>query len=151
MSTTVTRSTGSVTRSICCRSTLPAKAASCTSAAIRGLANGSLGRTKTEIAEAKAKGIQPTHGAGFAYLEGPDGAIIDYQGNLPTERFQPRPHVPEDPFCAELWYRQHLNAHVNQAPGRPVYTQANRKVAPPGPHSSPRECSVCRWVSALTM
>src|SRR4029079_4804853 len=32
-------------------------------------ANGSLGRTKTEIAEAKAEGIQPTHGAGFAYLE----------------------------------------------------------------------------------
>lgn len=48
---------------------------------------GSLGRTKAQIADAKAKGIQPTHGAGFGYLQGPDGAIIEYQGNMPEERF----------------------------------------------------------------
>ena len=93
--------------------------------------NGSLGRTKTEIAQAKANGIQPTHGAGFAYLEGPDGAIIEYQGNIPAERFNHVHRYQKDPFCAELWYRQHLNARVNQAPGRPVYTEANCQVAPP--------------------
>jgi hypothetical protein len=37
----------------------------------------------------------------------------------------------QDPFCAELWYRQHLNARVNQAPGRPVYTETNCKLARP--------------------
>jgi hypothetical protein len=80
---------------------------------------------------AKAKGIQPTHSAGFAYLEGPDGGIIEYQGNLPAERFNHVHMYQKDPFCAELWYRQHLNARVNQAPGRPVYTEANCNVAPP--------------------
>ena len=94
-------------------------------------ANGSLGRTKSEIAEAKAKGIQPTHGAGFAYLEGPDGAIIEYQGNMPAERFNHVHMYQKDPFCAELWYRQHLSARVNQAAGRPVYTEANCKMDRP--------------------
>src|SRR5207247_3178293 len=41
---------------------------------------GVLGLTKAQIAEAKAKGVQPAGGAGFAYLQGPDGAIIEYQG-----------------------------------------------------------------------
>jgi catechol 2,3-dioxygenase-like lactoylglutathione lyase family enzyme len=94
-------------------------------------AAGSLGRTKSEIAEAKAKGIQPTHGAGFAYLEGPDGAIIEYQGNMPAERFNHVHLYQKDPFCAELWYQKHLNAKVNQAAGRTAYTEANCKVARP--------------------
>jgi catechol 2,3-dioxygenase-like lactoylglutathione lyase family enzyme len=94
-------------------------------------ANGSLGRTQSEIADAKAKGVQPTHGAGFAYLEGPDGAIIEYQGNMPAERFNHVHMYQKDPFCAELWYQQHLNARVNQGRGRPVYTEANCKMAPP--------------------
>jgi catechol 2,3-dioxygenase-like lactoylglutathione lyase family enzyme len=94
-------------------------------------AAGSLGRTKAEIAEAKAKGIQPTHGAGFAYLEGPDGAIIEYQGNMPAERFNHVHMYQKEPFCAELWYHQHLNARVNRSPGRPVYTEANCKMARP--------------------
>jgi catechol 2,3-dioxygenase-like lactoylglutathione lyase family enzyme len=48
---------------------------------------GALGLTRAQIAEAKAKGVQPSGGAGFAYLAGPDGAIIEYQGNMPAERF----------------------------------------------------------------
>lgn len=94
-------------------------------------AAGSLGRTKAEIVEAKAKGIQPTHSAGFAYLEGPDGAIIEYQGNMPAERFNHVHLYQRDPYCAELWYQKHLNAPVNPAAGRPVYTETTCKVAPP--------------------
>jgi len=94
-------------------------------------ANGSLGRTKAEIAEAKAKGIQPTHGAGFAYLEGPEGAIIEYQGNLPAERFNHVHMFQKDPYCAELWYQKHLNAKVTPAAGRAPYTEANCKVSRP--------------------
>jgi len=92
---------------------------------------GSLGLTRAQIADAKAKGIQPTHGAGFAYLEGPDGAIIEYQGNMPTERFNHVHLFQQDPYCAELWYRQHLNAPQNGAPGQPHYTEATCKVARP--------------------
>ena len=36
---------------------------------------GALGLTKAGIADAKAKGVKPTGGAGFAYLRGPDDAI----------------------------------------------------------------------------
>ncbi len=88
--------------------------------------NGSLGLTKAEIAEAKAKGVQPTRGAGFAYLEGPDGVIIEYQGNLPAERFNHVHLFQKDPYCAELWYRKHLNA-----PGQSRYTEDSCKVPRP--------------------
>jgi len=87
---------------------------------------GSLGLTKAEIADAKAKGVQPTHGAGFAYLAGPDGAIIEYQGNMPAERFNHVHLFEENPYCAELWYQEHLNA-----PGKSRYTEANCKVPRP--------------------
>lgn len=87
---------------------------------------GSLGLTKAQIADAKAKGVQPTHGAGFAYLEGPDGAIIEYQGNMPAERFNHVHLFEENPYCAELWYQEHLNA-----PGPVRYTEANCKVPKP--------------------
>ena len=132
MSTRVTQSTGSVKRSICCRSTPPAKAAWCTSAAIRGLERTDLwAAPRPRLPKPKPKGFSRRTGAGFAYLEGPDGAIIEYQGNIPAERFNHVHRYQKDPFCAELWYRQHLNARVNQAPGRPVYTEANCQVAPP--------------------
>lgn len=87
---------------------------------------GSLGLTKAQIADAKAKGVQPTHGAGFAYLEGPEGAIVEYQGNMPAERFNHVHLFEKDPYCAELWYQKHLNA-----PGKSRYTEANCKVPRP--------------------
>jgi len=94
-------------------------------------ANGSLGRTKAEIAEAIAKGIQPTHGAGFAYLEAPDGAIIEYQGDMPAERFNHVHMFQKDPYCAELWYHQHLNAPLSAAAARAAYTEVNCRVPLP--------------------
>ena len=90
---------------------------------------GSLGLTRAQIAEAKAKGVKPTGGAGFAYLEGPDGAIIEYQGNMPAERFNHVHLFQEHPFCAQLWYQKHLNAPVAQ--GAAQRTEANCKVPPP--------------------
>ena len=90
---------------------------------------GALGRTKAQIAEAKEKVIQPTHApAGFAYIGGPDGAMIEYQGNMPAERFNHVHMYQDDPFCAQLWYQKHLNV---RAGGRgPTYTEANCKVEP---------------------
>lgn len=89
---------------------------------------GVLGLTKPQIAEAKANGVKPRGGAGFAYLEGPDGAIIEYQGNMPVERFNHVHMYQEQPFCAQLWYQKHLEATISQAAARNLRTEADCKV-----------------------
>src|SRR4029077_884830 len=45
-------------------------------------AGGTLGRTKPQIAEAKANGVKPAGGAGFAYLLPPHAAAVDHQGKF---------------------------------------------------------------------
>ena len=75
-------------------------------------AGGVLGRTKAQIAEAKAEGVQPTRVGGFAYMQGPDDALVEYAGNHPAERFNHVHFFHEAPFCAQLWYQKHLNAPV---------------------------------------
>src|SRR6266540_1505735 len=70
------------------------------------------GRTKAQIAEAKATGVQPTRTGGFGYMQGPDNALVEYAGNHPAERFNHVHMYQDDPFCAQLWYQTHLNAPV---------------------------------------
>ena len=90
---------------------------------------GLLGLSKAQIAEAKTKGVKPLGGAGFAYLRGPDNSLIEYQGNMPAERFNHVHMYQEDPFCAQLWYRKHLNAATPQTPaGASPRTEADCKV-----------------------
>jgi catechol 2,3-dioxygenase-like lactoylglutathione lyase family enzyme len=96
---------------------------------------GLLGLTKTQIADARAKGAKPRGGAGFAYMAGPDGTLIEYQGNMPAERFNHVHMYQEDPFCAQIWYRNHLKAPGPQAgtsaanvAGATPRTEANCKV-----------------------
>jgi catechol 2,3-dioxygenase-like lactoylglutathione lyase family enzyme len=93
---------------------------------------GVLGLTKAQIGEAKAKGVKPNGGAGFAYIRGPDDALVEVQGDMPAERFNHVHMYQEDPFCAQLWYRAHLNAVVPQGRGGEARTEANCKV-PRGP------------------
>jgi len=91
---------------------------------------GVLGLTKAQITAARAEGVKPAGGAGFAYMAGPDNALIEYQGNFPAERFNHVHMFQEDPFCAQLWYQQHLNAAaVPSRSGEPPRTEANCKVA----------------------
>ena len=73
---------------------------------------GVLGLTKPQIVEAKATGVQPTRVGGFAYMQGPDDALVEYAGNHPAERFNHVHMFQEDPYCAQLWYQKHLNAPV---------------------------------------
>ena len=91
--------------------------------------SGGLGLTKEGIAEAKATATQPAGGAGFAYLQGPDDAIVEYQGDMANERFNHIHMFQEQPYCAQLWYQQHLNAAA-PAPrgGQPPRTDANCRV-----------------------
>ena len=89
-------------------------------------AGGTLGRTKAQIEEGKATGVKPAGGAGFAYLQGPEGIAIEYQGNMPAERFNHVHMYQDDPVCAVQWYQRHLNA---RASGRgPQRTEADCKM-----------------------
>lgn len=74
---------------------------------------GALGRTRAEIAEARARGVQPTHTGGFAYMSGgPEDALFEIAGDYPAERFNHVHMWHEHPFCALIWYKKHLNAPV---------------------------------------
>ena len=91
---------------------------------------GTLGRTRSEINEAKANNIQPTRVGGFAYLNGPDRAIVEYAGNYPVERFNHVHMYQENPLCAQLWYQKHLMAggRENAPPLAADITEAHCKV-----------------------
>lgn len=90
---------------------------------------GVLGLTNAQIAEARAKGMKPVGGNGFAYMAGPDGAIIEYLGNQPVERMNHVHMWQEQPYCAQLWYQKHLNAApVAGRIAEPPRTEANCKV-----------------------
>jgi hypothetical protein len=88
---------------------------------------GVLGRTRAQVADAKARGVKPNGGAGFAYLRGPDDALVEYQGNMKTERFNHVHMYQEQPYCAQLWYQKHLNLPVS--PKQELRTEANCAVA----------------------
>jgi len=94
------------------------------------------GLTKTQIAEARASGVQPTRKGGFGYMRGPDDALVEYAGNHPAERFNHVHMFQDDPFCAQLWYQTHLNAPVfaGRTSATPL-TEATCTV-PRGPHRS---------------
>ena len=88
-----------------------------------------LGLTKAQIADARARGIKPAGGGGFAYMEGPEDTLVEYAGNYPAERFNHVHLYQDDPFCAQLWYEKHLNARPMAGRERPAsMTEANCKV-----------------------
>jgi catechol 2,3-dioxygenase-like lactoylglutathione lyase family enzyme len=78
---------------------------------------GVLGLTRAQIAEARAANVPPRGGAGFAYMAGPDAAIVEYQGNMPVERFNHVHLYQEEPACADEWYRRHLLAPAGRTRG----------------------------------
>jgi catechol 2,3-dioxygenase-like lactoylglutathione lyase family enzyme len=89
---------------------------------------GVLGLTKAQIAEARQKGLGPAGGGGFAYMNGPDDALVEYAGDHPAERFNHVHLYQEDPLCAQLWYQKHLNAPPRAGWGGAPVTEADCKV-----------------------
>src|SRR5712691_1720400 len=91
---------------------------------------GVLGLTRTQLEDAKKNNVKPAGGAGFAYIRGPDDAMIEVQGDMPAERFNHVHMYHEDPFCSGLWYQKHLNAPAPQGRrgGAEPRTDANCKV-----------------------
>jgi len=83
--------------------------------------DGVLGLTRAQIAEAKAAGVQPTRDGGFAYMRGPDDALLEYMQDPTAERMNHVHFFHEQPFCAQLWYQTHLNAAaLPPRPGTPA-------------------------------
>jgi catechol 2,3-dioxygenase-like lactoylglutathione lyase family enzyme len=97
---------------------------------------GVLGLTKSQLADAKKNNVKPTGVAGFAYIRGPDDAVVEVQGDMPAERFNHVHMYQEDPFCAQLWYQKHFGASAAPprpgAPVEPSRNEANCRV-PRGP------------------
>jgi catechol 2,3-dioxygenase-like lactoylglutathione lyase family enzyme len=75
---------------------------------------GLLGLTRAQLEDAKKNGVKPQGGPGFAYIRGPDDAMIEVQGDMPQERFNHVHFYHEHPFCSQLWYQKHLNAAIPQ-------------------------------------
>jgi catechol 2,3-dioxygenase-like lactoylglutathione lyase family enzyme len=96
-----------------------------------------LGLTRAQIEEAKAAGIRPNGGGGFAYMEGPEGMLVEYAGDYPSERFNHVHLWQEDPFCALLWYQKHLNAPVRPGFAATALSEADCRVPRGGDRSWP--------------
>src|SRR3954471_20696769 len=75
---------------------------------------GVLGLTRAQLEDAKKNNVKPAGGAGFAYVRGPDDALIEVQGDMPAERFNHVHMYHAEPFCALIWYQQHLNVPPQQ-------------------------------------
>lgn len=86
------------------------------------------GRTKAQIADAIAQGLKPTGVGGNGYINGPDGAVVEFTGNAPAERFDHIHMWQDDPLCAQLWYQTHLEAKPRRGPALTM-TDADCKVA----------------------
>ena len=90
---------------------------------------GALGLNKAQIADARANDTQPRRVGGFSYMEGPDGALVEYAGTHPQERFNHVHLWQNDPYCAQLWYQKHLNATSMEGRTSPTpMTERNCKV-----------------------
>jgi catechol 2,3-dioxygenase-like lactoylglutathione lyase family enzyme len=96
--------------------------------------DGVLGLTRAQIADAKQTSVQPTRKGGFAYMRGPDDAIVEYMQDATAERMNHVHFIHEQPFCAQLWYQQHLAATPlkprpdSPASNAPARTEENCKV-----------------------
>jgi hypothetical protein len=73
--------------------------------------------TTDQVAEAKRNGVQPTHRGGYFNWYGPDGVVMETTDG-PSERYNIVGMFEEQPYCALIWYQQHLLA--SDRPRRPA-------------------------------
>jgi len=87
--------------------------------------------TRSALADARQKGVAPTHQAGFTYIKGPDGLSVEgFERAGETERLAQLDMWQDHPLCAELWYEKHLGGTRRAARGEAAPpTDATCKVA----------------------
>ena len=96
-----------------------------------------LGVSQAQIAELRAQAAPIPGGPGFAYFEGPEGALFEIAGDYPEERFNHIHMWQADPLCAQLWYQNHLNAAPRASFGDVAVTEADCKVPRTGERTFP--------------
>jgi hypothetical protein len=90
--------------------------------------------TKSGVAEARQKGVTPSRQAGYTYIRGPQGLIVEgFERAGETERLGQIDMWQEEPVCAELWYAAHLGATRRAPATGPAPTEATCRVAPGEP------------------
>ena len=90
---------------------------------------GVLGLTKAQIAEARRNGVKPAGGGGFAYMRGPDDAMVEFAGQLSGRALQSRAPVPgRSVLRAALVPEASQCAGARRAAPAPAATEANCKV-----------------------
>jgi hypothetical protein len=90
--------------------------------------------TKSGLAEARQKGVTPSRQAGYTYIRGPQGLIVEgFERAGEMERLGQIDMWQEDPVCAELWYATHLGATRRAPANGPPATEATCRVAPGEP------------------
>jgi catechol 2,3-dioxygenase-like lactoylglutathione lyase family enzyme len=88
-----------------------------------------LGVTLEQIERMRSEDEPPPGGPGFAYFDGPDGALVEIAGDYPAERFNHVHMWQENALCAQLWYQRHLNAAPRASYGELTVTEDDCKVA----------------------
>ena len=83
--------------------------------------DGVLGLTRAQIADATRNGVQPTRRGGFAYMRGPDNAIVEYMQDPTAE--------PHEPRALYSWAAVLRPALVPEAPRRHRAAAAPRHTA----------------------
>jgi catechol 2,3-dioxygenase-like lactoylglutathione lyase family enzyme len=82
--------------------------------------DGVLGLTRAQLTDVRATGVQPTRGGGFAYMRGPDDALVEYMQDPTAERMNHVHFFHEQPAAAQRWYETHLGAApLPPRPGSP--------------------------------
>ena len=63
--------------------------------------------TRSALADARQKGVAPTHQAGFTYSQdGPELSVEGFERAGETERLAQLDMWQDHPLCAELWYQE---------------------------------------------
>jgi hypothetical protein len=74
--------------------------------------------TTSQLEEARRKGLTPTHTGGYFNWYGPDGVVMETAEQGGLEAYRIIGMFQEQPYCAVIWYREHLLAAESPASGR---------------------------------
>jgi hypothetical protein len=104
--------------------------------------------TTSQLAEARRKGLTPTHTGGYFNWYGPDGVVMETSEQGGVEAYRIVGMFQEQPYCALLWYREHLHAAENPASARGAVDGQGRAgsgaAAGPSSTTSGPDCRVSR-------